>query len=62
MELGLTAGYQIVDQWLLAFEHIFGDNLLPVVAVEDKLVFEEIYIGSLVSRQDHQSCLHLLLL
>ena len=44
-----TPSHEAVDERFFALEEVGAYNFLPVVAIEDELVFEKIYIGSLVS-------------
>ena len=43
-----TSCYHTVDKRFSAFEKILAHDFLPVIAVKNELVFEEIDIGSLV--------------
>ena len=47
-KMWLTACNDAVDQWLFPLKEVFIEHLLPVIAMEYKLILEEINIGSLI--------------
>lgn len=43
-----TSGDHAIYKWLFASKEIIAQHLSPIVAIENKLIFEEVDISSLI--------------
>lgn len=43
-----TSRYQTIDKRCFALKQVLVENFLQVIAIEDKLIFKEINVGSLI--------------